>query len=243
MIRTGQCLLAFLLCLILSASVVNAGDLTVYLYDQSVTSIVNINKYLSTGEIEMKDADGLRQRVRPGPAPDPYPQIHVWEPDIERLGGALAHMYGISFHNTGTFWVKKKWALIVWKIEVPQASMRLASEFEEDLTLSMWVDWNQDEMWGKNELMTRNHINLHQYFPNDAETMTVYYLTRFRIADLDDYMTASKWQNKELRQLWVRGVLSCDDPDVSPDGEQLFGEYEDYQVTYMVTGKDHKIAE
>lgn len=241
MIRTGQSLLAFLLCLILSASVVHADDLTVYLYDTDVNSIVNINKYLSTGEVDMKNVDSNRQRVTPGPAPAPYPEIHVWEKGIEQLGGALASIHGIHFHNTGTFWVKKKWVLIVWKIVIPQPSMRFASEFERDMTLSMWVDWNQNEMWDKNELMTRNHINLQEYFPNDAETMTVYYLTRFRVANLEDFMTSSKWQNKDLRKLWVRGVLSCDDPDVSPNGEQLFGEYEDYQVTYMVTGKELKM--
>jgi hypothetical protein len=123
---------------------------------------------------------------------------------------------------------------------VPQASMRDASEFAQDLTLSMWVDWNQDKMWGKNELMTRNHVNLHQYFPNNAETMTIYYLTRFRIADIDDYMTSEKWQNKDLRKLWVRGTIAYDDADVSPNGEQLFGECEDYQVTYMVNGAELK---
>jgi hypothetical protein len=241
MIRTGQCLIAFLLCLILTASVVYAEDLEIYLYDEGVQSIVNIQKYLSTGEIVMKNIDSKRQRVTPGPAPAPYPHIHVWDKDIEQLGGALASIHGIHFHNTGTFWVKKKWALIVWKIVVPQPSMRFANEFEQDISLSMWVDWNQDEMWGKNELMTRTHINLHQYFPNDAETMTVYYLTRFRIEDLENYMSAAKWQNKDLRKLWVRGALSYDDPDVSPDGEQLFGEYEDYMVTYMVTGKERNL--
>jgi hypothetical protein len=36
-------------------------------------------------------------------------------------------------------------------------------------------------------------------------------------------------------KLWARGVLSYDDPDVSPDVEQLFGEAEDYQVSYFET--------
>ena len=53
-------------------------------------------------------------------------------------------------------------------------------------------------------------------------------------------MTSSKWQNKDLRNLWIRGALSFDDPDVSPDGHQLFGEVEDYQITYMVTGNKIK---
>ncbi|MHA2429170.1 MAG: hypothetical protein ACXADB_14205 [Candidatus Hermodarchaeia archaeon] len=241
MIRTGLSLIAFLLCLILSASIVHAEDLEIYLYDPDVNSIVNIQKYLSTGEVDMKNADNKRQRVTLGPAPAPYPQINVWETDFEQLGGALPTIHGIYFHNAGTFWVKKKWALIVWKIVIPQPSMRFANEFEQDITLSMWVDWNQNEAWGKNELMVRKHINLQEYFPNDAETMTVWSLTKFRVADLEDFMQSDKWQNKDLRKLWVRGVLSCDDPDVSPDGEQVFGEYQDYMVTYMVTGKELKL--
>jgi hypothetical protein len=240
MIRTGQCLVAFLLCLILTSSFVYADDLMIYLYDESVSGSVNLGKYLSSGEIEMIGVKSAEQKVTPGPAPAPYPYIHVWDMGIEQAGDFPAEIDGIIFHNTGTFWVKKKWVLVLWKIQVPQASMRFANEFEQDLTLSMWVDWNQDEMWGKNELMARSHLNLHQYFPTNAETMNIYYLTRFKVANLDDYMTGLKWQNKDLRKIWIRGVLSYDDPDVSPDGEQLFGECEDYRVTYMVTGKEHK---
>ena len=36
----------------------------------------------------------------------------------------------------------------------------MASEFEEDLTLSLWVDWDQSEMWEKDELEVRKSINL-----------------------------------------------------------------------------------
>ncbi len=40
--------------------------------------------------------------------------------------------------------------------------------------------------------------------------------------------------------LWVRGIVSYDDPDVSPDGEQIFGEVEDYRVAYMKTPRNMK---
>jgi hypothetical protein len=40
--------------------------------------------------------------------------------------------------------------------------------------------------------------------------------------------------------LWVRGIVSYDDPDVSPDGEQIFGEVEDYRVAYMQTPRNMK---
>lgn len=230
----------FLLCLILSPPIVNGEEMNIFLYDEDVAASVDISKYVSTGELVMPDGKSYDQKVRTGPAPTPYPQVHVWKKGIERLGPSQVTIDGIRFHNTGTFWVAKKWALVVWKIQIPQASLRNASEFEEDLTMSLWVDWNQDEKWGKNEKMICSNVNLHEYFPATSETINVYYLTRFRIADIDDYMTSSKWQNKDLRNLWIRGVLSCDDPDVSPDGEQLFGEVEDYQITYMVTGNKTK---
>ena len=230
----------FLLCLILSTAIVYGADMNIFLYDEDVAASVQINKYISTGEVTMIAGKSYGQKVRPGPAPAPYPQVNLWKKGIERLGSSQATIDGIRFHNTGTFWVAKKWALIVWKIQIPQASLRNASEFEEDLTMSMWVDWNQDNTWGKNEKMICSNVNLHEYFPTTSETVNVYYLTRFRIADIDDYMSSAKWQNKDLRNLWIRGTLSYDDPDVSPDGHQLFGEVEDYQITYMVTGNIKK---
>ena len=230
----------FLLCLILSAAIVHGADMNIFLSDEHVAESVDIDKYLSTGDIKMIAGKSYDQRVRTGPAPAPYPQVRIWKKGIERLGHSQVTIDGIRFHNTGTFWVAKKWALVIWKVQIPEASLRNASEFEEDLTLSLWVDWNQDEMWGKNEKMICSNVNLHEYFPTDSETINVYYLARFRIADIDDYMTSSKWQNKDLRNLWIRGALSFDDPDVSPDGHQLFGEVEDYQITYMVTGNKIK---
>ena len=37
--------------------------------------------------------------------------------------------------------------------------------------------------------------------------------------------------------------MAYDDPDVSPDGEQIFGEVEDYRVTYMMQNKKPKEME
>jgi hypothetical protein len=72
----------------------------------------------------------------------------------------------------------------------------------------------------------------------------VYYLTCFRVPDVtqmasSDWWWWKKW-NKEIRYFWTRCNMTYDDPDVSPDGEQLFGEVEDYRVSYMVIEKKKK---
>ena len=230
----------FLLCLILAVPIVNGQDMKVYLYDEEVSSDVDIGRYLSSGEVTMLGDHSYWQKITPGPAPSPYPQVQVWEKGIERLGKSSAEIDGIFFLNIGQYWVANKWAIVIWKIQIPQASLRQASEFEEDLTLSLWVDWNQDEQWGKNEKMFAKQINLSGHFPTNCQTMYAYYLTKFRLPDINDYLSPDCWGKKDLRKLWVRGALSYDDPDVSPDGNQLFGEAEDYQVTYMVTKKQPK---
>jgi hypothetical protein len=73
--------------------------------------------------------------------------------------------------------------------------------------------------------------------PTEEGTVRIYYLTKFRVPDVDDLLNASKKgdSTRDVIKLWVRGVLSYDDPDVSPDGEQLFGDVEDYRVRYMKT--------
>ena len=153
-------------------------------------------------------------------------------------------MDGIWFINLGRHWVKNRLALVLWKVRVPNANERLASEFDEDLTLSMWVDWDQDEMWDKGELEVRKNVNISHCFPTTKSTLCVYYLTCFRVPDVtqmasSDWWWWKKW-NKEIRYFWVRGSLAYDDQVVSPDGEQLFGEAEDYRVSYMVIEKKKK---
>ena len=138
---------------------------------------------------------------------------------------------GIYLIN-GNMWVPRSIALVLWRIRVPEAALRLASEFEKDLTLSLWVDWNQDEMWGKNELMLNEHFNIQEYFPTDEDYLEFWYLSCFRVPFSSDFENVSCiWDVRE--RLWVRGALSYDDPDTSPDGECLFGEIEDYEITYF----------
>lgn len=239
---------ALLLVLLLPASVVIAQTEDVYLYNENVVGDVNIGAYVETGDVEMMDGNkgqGAMKYVYKGAAPAPYPQVLVWEKNVEQLGRTSFEVNGIRFINHGTHWVKNKKALVLWEIQIPNASVRLASEFSQDLTLSLWVDWNQDEMWSKGELMIRDHINLGDRFPTTEGTLRVYYLTSFRVPDVDGITAAKKpdgppGQDKGIVNLWVRGIVSYDDPDVSPDGEQIFGEVEDYRVAYMQTPRNMK---
>jgi len=228
-------LLLFLLCLLLSASTLYAGR-TIYLAQDGVGTDVNLNKYLSTGVVELT-ASGFAGtlKVQPGPAPLPYPSVKIWEKAIEQLGPTSTTCDGIQFVN-GNLWVVHKKALVLWKIRVPQAFLRLASEFERDLTMSFWVDWNQDNKWGKNERMIGLPINLHQYFPSNQDYVEIQYLSYFWVpSDAGFFRMAqggSSGAANASKKLWVRGALSYDDPDLSPEGQCLFGETEDYLVTY-----------
>jgi hypothetical protein len=234
---------AFLLAAVFSASPALGGDGDVYLYNEAIADQVDVGRFTQKGEVAFLKGIGKFCDTGRGPAPDPYPQIHVWEHDFEHIGASSVQVDGILFINLGNHWVKGKFALLLYKIIVPNANQRMANEFEEDFSLSMWVDWDQDETWDKGELEIRNHFNIADQFPTTEETLTVYYLTGFRVPDVENMMGSERWKdkwNKELRHYWVRSSLVCDDPDVSPDGEQLFGEVEDYRVSYMViTKKDN----
>lgn len=231
-----KCLSAFLLIVILSAGIA-AAEQNIYLYSAEVVNLIDVEEYIVSGEIILNMDAGSMKNVAPGPAPEPYPQIVLWEHGIERLGATGDEMDGIRFVNHGTHWVKNRQALVLWRIDIPSASGRLPSELAEDLTVCLWVDWNQDQMWNKNEAMIRRHVNLTDYVPFTDETVHVYYLTAFRVPDLDDWLASLKKGDnlRDVLNLWVRGVVAYDDPDMSPDGEQLFGDVEDYMVRYMRT--------
>jgi hypothetical protein len=246
MSQSNRLLLACLLVLAVSASAASA-QLDVYLYNEEVVGDVDIGAFLEDGEVLMLDGstgEGSMKWVYRGSAPDPYPGVHVWEMDVERLGGANFRSDGLRFVNHGQHWVKNKQAIVVWSIEVPAATMRFADEFHEDITLSLWVDWNQNEVWDKGEIMIREHINLEEYFPCEDATLRVHYMTKFKVPDVDGMVSSEKYENSQrdrnVVNLWVRGIISYDDPDVSPDGEQVFGEVEDYRVRYMKTPRDMK---
>lgn len=233
--------LACLVCLVL-ASTLSAQDdpvaistnHVVRLYSKDLPPEVNVQAYLKSGEVVL--TNGLQcsaPKIVPGPAPEPYPQAVIWERGIEQLGHSSITCDGMWFIN-GNLWQPHKIALLIWKVRIPQASKRLASEFERDLTLSLWVDGNEDKAWGKNELVLSESFNIAEWFPTRWPYMEIWYLTCFRIP-----MASSLGQQcgggavKYETKLWVRGALSYDDPDLSAAGDLLFGEVEDYQINYF----------
>ena len=239
---------AFLLCLILCASTAYAGK-TYYLYQPGVETEIDLAKYKATGEVVAKNGVGFAgsQKVLPGAAPSPYPTVLVWERAFEQLGLTDNQSDGVRFIN-GNLWVPQKKELVLWTVRVPQASMRLASEFNQLLTLGLWVDWSQDRTWGKREKMVSQNLDLSQYFPTDQDYLEFKYLTWFIIPYDTDFMGlggqgSTSGAPKAAKKLWVRCGLSYDDPDKSPDGEALFGEVEDYQVTYFNNKDQQKFTE
>jgi hypothetical protein len=232
-------ILTFLLAVVISASPAFGGDGDVFLYDVDAGSEVDVGRFTQKGEIAFLKGISKYCDTSFGPAPEPYPHVHMWEPGYEILGKSGAEIDGVLFINWGRHWVENRLALVLWKIRIPNANERMASEFEQDMTLSLWVDWDESEMWDKDELEVRNQFNIGHCFPTDKETLCIYYLSCFRIPDVSTMASAQAWWHKwgwkkEIKHYWVRGSLACDDPDVSPDGEQLFGEIEDYRVSYML---------
>jgi len=231
--------LAFLLVIALSATPSFGSD--VYLYDESIAWAVDVGQFTETGDVAFLRGITRFGDTNKGPAPAPYPQINMWEPGYEVLGASGAEMDGIWFINLDRHWVKNQLALVLWRIRVDNANARLLSEFEQDLTVSLWVDWDENAMWDKDELMIRKHLNISHKLPTENENITVYYLTGFKVPDITSLeATGGTWWRgweQDIKQLWVRSTLAYDDADASPDGEQLFGEVEDYRIGYKLVGK------
>jgi len=221
------------------------ADKKVYLYDPQVSSMVDMDAYLSDGTVLQPDGQGFPKYVDRGPAPPEYPTIAISEPGIEVLGPSSSRIDGVIFINHGQYFKPHKGALVLWVVRIPDASARDAAEFGQDLTLSMWIDWNQDNMWKGNELMTRKSLNIGDWFPTNHEDLYVFYLAYFEVPDVTMSMESNKkfggpGSHKEVRHMWARAVVSYDDPDNSPDGMQVFGDYEDYRVAYLVKDRnDH----
>jgi hypothetical protein len=234
-------LLSCLACLILASTVLAQEEEVVVdqnkvvrLYQKDIPQNVNLQAYLSTGEVKL--AGGVQcfpSKIIPGPAPAPYPQAIIWEKGIEQLGTTPVTCDGIVF-LTGDQWMPNQLVLMLWKIRIPQPSRRLASEFNRDLTLSLWVDLNEDKAWGQNERMVNESFNIHWLFPYRFSCLEVWYLTWFVVPKASAVSThcGTGW-TKYTTKLWMRGALSYDDVDVSPMGQSLFGEFEDYQISYQ----------
>jgi hypothetical protein len=210
---------------------------SVFLYEDGVPlSESELQAYLSGAYANPED-QGYNKWVDVGPAPNPFPQIDIGERDFERLGLSGNAIDGVYFINHGRHLVKGKQAIVLWVIRIPNANQRMASEFARDLTLSFWVDWNGDKMWSPNEHMIHQDLNIQDQFPAEEGYLLVYYLSWFDVPDVALLAQASSGRiaDKDIRYLWSRSVVSYDDPDMSPDGQQIFGDYEDYLLTYMLT--------
>jgi hypothetical protein len=240
--------LVLLLCLAVCLSGVSAQDLTlqkdngktVRIVQEGIPPEFDAEQWLSGGEFQLADGLGFNPpRVTPGPAPEPYPQVHVWEKRIEQLGVSHAECDGIYFQN-GKIWVPNKKIFVIWKIRIPMASMRSASEFEQDLNVALWVDWNLSGDWEQNEEMIRASLNIAEYFPNGNSYIDIEFLTWFRVPDASVFTANCGGIEFFKEKLWTRGVLSYCDADASPNGESVFGEVEDYQVCYFEVVQDKK---
>jgi len=237
--RWGASVLIFLLLLAVSSASVHAVT-NIYLYDPSVVADVDLGAYLNDGTLKQPNGKGFFKYVDKGPAPAAYPTIAISENSFEQLGMSNAEIDGVWFINHGNFYVPNKKALVLWVVRIPNASSRMQSELQQDLTISMWVDWNQDSAWKPVERVVHHSFNLANSLPTTDNEIVVTYLTSFVVPDVTQIMQSSaKYGNsgKDIRYLWVRAVVSYDDPDMSPDGAQLFGEYEDYRVAYYVQNK------
>ncbi len=232
--------LSIVVAIVMYAAAAHGGEGDVYIVDDAVTSQIDVGAFEKTGKVTMLEGPSEFCETERGPAPPPYPQIQVREPGYEQLGVSGGETDGVWFINGGRHWTKNRSVLVLWKIRVPDADRRAVQEYGRDMTLSLWVDWDESESWEPGELVVRRDVNIAHRLPTDRSNVTVYYLTCFRVPDVTDMPSAnSGWGsggNHEFRHFWVRGTLAYDDPDVSPDGEQVFGEAEDYRVSYRVRG-------
>jgi hypothetical protein len=234
---------ACLVCLILASTVFAQDDIIpvknlptdnvkiVRLYSSNLPPEFNLTGWLQTGDFGLAAPVDNEKKATPGPAPAPYPVAHIWDKGIEQLGASSGICDGICFVN-GPNWVPNKVALVLWTIRIPNPVSRLATEFNQDLTVQLWVDWNENKAWEKRERVMCESLNVHNLFPSTAQYIEVQYLTSFVIPNVVGHMGgsgATKFESK----LWVRGALTYDDVDASPAGQALFGEYEDYQVSFQ----------
>jgi hypothetical protein len=236
--RWRTSLLVLALVLIAPLSVSHAAK-HVYLYDPAVADDIDLNAYLADGTVRKAGGGSFAPYVQKGPAPAPYPTIDISEKSFEHLGTTNVQIDGVVFENHGNYYVPNKEAIVLWTIRVPSASQRSAAEFQNDLTLSLWIDWNQDNNWKPSERMITRSFNLASHLPTTQDEIIVSFVTSFIVPNImsEEFLSAqAKYGNsgKDIRYLWVRTLVAYDDADVSPDGDQLFGEYEDYRVAYLV---------
>ena len=238
-------LTACLICLILASTVCAQDapavkvDNVVRLYSPSLPADFNAAAWVRTGVLGLYAPVDNPGKATPGPAPAPYPVAKIWEKGIEQLGASGAVCDGICFVN-GPLWVPGKHALILWTIRIPNPGKRLQSEFIRNLTLQLWVDWNENKAWEQRERMIVQNVDVRDLLPSTAPFIEVQYLTSFVIPHLSQFAGSSA-AARSTAKLWIRGALTYDDNDAAPMGDFLFGECEDYLVNFQENQSDVKI--
>ena len=230
---------ACLVCLMLASTLAAQDDAQVI----DVTKVVrlaapnmpaefDVSHWIETGELIVSGGPvNNTNKAVPGPAPAPYVPAKVWEMGIEQLGASAATCDGVCFVN-GPQWVAGKQALVLWTIRIPRPSARLTSEFSRDMTLQLWVDWNESKSWEKRERVICQSINLANLLPSIKPYVEIQYMTSFTVPRITEFVGGSG-ATKYSAKLWTRCALTYDDVDASPLGETLFGEYEDYQLEWF----------
>lgn len=228
---------ACLVCLILASTLYAQDDTAVKtdtvirLCSPNLPSDLNVDVWVRTGDLGVLAPVDNTKKATPGPAPAPYPVAKVWEKGIEQLGASSMVCDGLCFVN-GPLWVPGKYALILWTIRIPNPGKRLTSEFMRDLTLQLWVDWNENKTWEQRERMILQNVNVQNLISVSGPFLEIQYLTSFVIPRLAAF-TGGSGATKYETKLWVRGGLAYDDSDAAPMGDALFGEYEDFLVNYQ----------
>jgi hypothetical protein len=234
-------LLFLMLCFsTVSAQVIQKDVEVVRIVQEGLPPEAHVDDWLLGGEFQL--ADGLScfpPRFTPGPAPEPYPTIQVWAPGIEQLGRSSVECDGLWFLN-GKEWKPRMWIFVIWKIRIPRANMRTADEFEQDLNLALWVDWDLSQDWEKDEKVLATSLNIQRYIPTRHSELELWYLTCFRVPEVSKFTSHCGGIEFFKEKLWTRALLSFCDDDASPNGQSVFGEAEDYQVTYFEVIKNKK---
>lgn len=230
--------LSIFLAVVSHGATTGGSSAVVHAWDETVSGTVDVERFEKTGDVTFFDGLGELCTAETGPAPSPYPPIRFLGPRFEQLGASDAGMDGIWFYTRGkhSYWRTKQEVFVVWKIHIPSAENRSVPDFEDDLTLSLWVDWDQDTDWDRDELVIRKTFNIRRYLPTSKQDICLSYLTSFRVPNVSRRKSPApapgRNHNRDLTHLWVRGSLSYANPVVSPGGDQLYGDFEDYRVGY-----------
>jgi hypothetical protein len=231
----GALLLAVVVLTAAPASIaLSAGE--IYLHDDTVANEIDIERFVRTGEIVMVSGEPAVTTGDPLPVPDTYQPLRILQPGFEQLGTSPAAADGIRFIANGQVWKKNHLVVVAWKIRIPDTSQRATSDFDDPLTVSLWVDWDRSGSWDGNELVIRRDVDVTSRTLDRREPVTLFFVTAFRVPDIppDSRTTSDHGHGGGVVPLWVRGTVAYADSRPGPAGDQLFGDVEDYRVNYEI---------